>query len=100
MSGITLGLDPAQVTVVLSNGYPFAATLIRTLADKVTPEDWPAAPTLTFSDDSTWVATITTNVAAFTKTSGEVAAKLALTDRKVALSVGGVLWARGVVAAK
>lgn len=96
MAVITLGLEPEQLTVILNSGYPFAATLERTTTAGA-PEDWPSAPVLTFSDNSAWTATISANVATFAQSAPEVAAKVALTERAVTLSVGGILWARGGV---
>ena len=95
MSDLTLGAEPASLRVLLSAGYPFTVTLTRTKNGAA--EDWPSAPTLTFSDASVWTAAIAANVATFSKSAAEVDAKVALADRKVALSVGGVLWARGAV---
>jgi len=90
MSGqIQLGTVPQLLSVILSPGFPFVTVLRRTTGA------WSAAPVMTFSDNSTWTGTTSGTDATFGVESAEVDTILALTDSRVILTVGGVLWAQG-----
>lgn len=90
---LNLGSVPHQIAVHVAQGYPFACVLQSESA-------WTEPPTLTFSDGSTWTATLDGTDAALTASTAQVAAVLDLPGRSVALSVGGMLWGMGAVVAR